>query len=73
MKNVFELNKKQSSTSSEEMTAQQVKALKSLALELESLQGMLADNSDPWVISHLAKAINDTNDVVDFLRAKINA
>lgn len=70
MKNIFALDHKKDSTESANMTSQQVSSLKSAMMELESLEGLLADNSDPWVISHLAKSINDINDVIDFLRTK---
>lgn len=70
MKNIFALDHKKASTEPAEMTSQQVNSLKSLTTELESLESLLVDNSDPWVISHLAKSINDIKDVIDFLKAK---
>lgn len=70
MKNIFALNCKKASTEPEEMTVQQVNSLESMTMELESLKGLLADNSDPWVISHLANSINDINDVINFLKSK---
>jgi len=70
MKNIFALDHKKASTEPAAMTAQQVNSLKSVTMELESLEALLADNSDPWVISHLAKSINDIQDVINFLKAQ---
>ena len=70
MKNIFALDHKKASTEPAQMTAQQVASLKSVTMELMSLEGLLADNSDPWVVSHLAKSINDIKDVIDFLKAQ---
>ncbi len=71
MKNrkIFELKKK-ASEDAQAMTRQYGTDLVALAREMENLEGMLADNSDPWVIDHLATAIDDLREVVNFLRSR---
>jgi hypothetical protein len=39
-------------------------------MEISKLEEILADNSDPWVIDHLATAVDDLREVVNFLRSK---
>jgi hypothetical protein len=70
-KNIFNLiNKQASSEGAGDMTKQSIMDINSLSMEISNLEEILADNSDPWVIDHLATAVDDLREVVNFLRSK---
>lgn len=69
MREVFNLNKI-AEFNAGGMTKNQIEEIKSIASELSSLEGMLADNSDPWVIEHLSTALDDLREVLGFIKSK---
>jgi hypothetical protein len=70
-KKIFNLTDKQaSSEGTGDMTKQYIMDINSLSMEISNLEEILADNSDPWVIDHLATAVDDLREVVNFLKSK---
>lgn len=69
MREVFNLNKI-SSEQAGEMTTAQIEEIKSIASELASLEGLIADNSDTWVVEHLSTTLDDLREVLGFIKSK---